>query len=600
MQRPIPTVPEFAFSKLHFPGKHFSFAGAVLVALWVILASLFVPCHQKKFGKAQSLPMGRTSQRRPSAADPGQPDTRPQIRVGLLEGYEKVSFQVNGPFAIEDLKGKTIRPMAASNLRWRVRVEEATPSQFLYSVLVIAFPEKADAMALAESVEKEGTHAYVRSLGGPVEIAGEILRDNTRYRVQVGNFLKREEANDVLPKFTDDYSSRVVRELLQRVTGRLELFDANLEQTWTINDGLRILPADLTVETTIFGVRIGTGFRWEKEEDRSYLGVVEIRLDHEGKLCAISEVPIDVYLRGVVPAEMPAGFPIEALKVQAVAARSEVLAKLHTKHINDSFDVCATVHCQLYAGVTHEDPRTDQAVIETSGKVLMRNDVLLDGVYSAVCGGHTEDASLVWASPQPDAPKGVWCCAPGDVEEIDLTTEDNIRLWILSKPKVYCNIPEKLLPVAPDYTRRHFRWEVTYNHHELEEIIARNTGQDIGTFYDIVPLERGVSGRLMLIEILGSRTNLKIKKEINIRRVLSPTMLESSCFVVDIQQDEEGLPVEITLSGAGWGHGAGMCQVGAASLALQGKTYLQILAHYYPGATVTQCYSLPSSTRPDK
>ena len=130
----------------------------------------------------------------------------------------------------------------------------------------------------------------------------------------------------------------------------------------------------------------------------------------------------------------------------------------------------------------------------------------------------------------------------------------------------------------------------------LEKIIARNTGHDIGTFYDIIPLERGVSGRLMLIEILGSRMNLKLKKEINIRRALSPTMLESSCFIVDIQQDEEGLPVEITLSGAGWGHGSGMCQVGAASLGLQGRTYREILAHYYPASTVAHCYSLPAPT----
>lgn len=537
--------------------------------------------------------MEKTSQNESTAIDPSSADTRPRIRVGLLEGYERVSFRVNGPFAIEDLNGKTIRATASSKLKWRVRVEEAVPSQFLYSVLVIAFPEKAEAMALAESLEKDGEHAYVRALGGPVEVAGEILRDNTRYRVQVGNFLKKEEADKLLLKFASDYAPRVVRELMQRVSGKIEVFDANLDETRTVSDGFRIVPVDFTVETEIFGVRIGTGFRWEKEEDRAYSGIVEIRLDHEGKLCAISEVPIDVYLRGVVPAEMPAGFPTEALKAQAVAARSEVLAKLHTRHLNDFVDVCATVHCQLYAGVTHEDPRTNEAVIETNGEVLMRDGVLMDGVYSAVCGGHTEDASLVWASPQTHGPKGVCCGDTNHMQKLDLTKEEDVREWILSKPDVYCNVPAQLLPVAPDYTRRHFRWEVTYNRHELEKIITRNTGHDIGTFYDIIPLERGVSGRLTLIEILGSHMNLKIKKEINIRRALSPTMLESSCFIVDIQQDEEGLPVEITLSGAGWGHGSGMCQVGAASLALQGKSYREILAHYYPGSTVAHCYSLP-------
>lgn len=532
-----------------------------------------------------------------SLADPDSvPQAQPLIRVGLLEGYERVSFQVNGPFAVEDLKGKVIRPLKASDLKWRVSVEEAVPSQFLYSILVIAFPDKADAIALAEDFEKDGLHAYVRPLGEPVEINGEILRDNRRFRVQVGNFLDPAEAEKLLPRFSDEYSPRVVRELMQRASGKIEAFDANLGESLTISDGMRIVPLDLTVETKIFGVRVGTGFRWEREEDRAYSGVVEFRLDHEGKVGAISEIPIDVYLRGVVPAEMPAGFPIEALKAQAVAARSEVLAKLHTKHLNDPFDVCATEHCQVYAGVTPEDPRSNEAVIETSGEVLMRDGSLVDAVYAAVCGGHTEDAFLVWASPQSGAPKGVWCCAPQDTAQIDLTTEEGARQWILSKPNVYCNIPAALLPVAPDYTRRHFRWEVTYNRQELERIIAHNTGQDIGTLYEILPVERGVSGRLMQIEILGSRKNLKIKKELNIRRVLSSTMLESSCFVVDIEQDEQGLPAEITLTGAGWGHGAGMCQVGAASLALQGKTYHEILAHYYPGATVMRW---PAPTPPE-
>jgi peptidoglycan hydrolase-like amidase len=560
--------------------------GILAVTLWAPPPPSSTVTQEKKTKAFASLPREKMSNDTPVSEVDSTPEPQPVIRVGLLEDYDRVSFQVSGPFAIEDLKGKVLRPMKASELKWRLSVEEAVPTQFLYSVLVVAFPDEANAIALAESLEKGGLHAYVRPLGEPVEINGEILRDNRRFRVQVGNFLKSEEAEKLLPRFSDDYSPRVVRELMQRVSGRIEIFDANLSESLTVNDGLRIVPSDLTVETKIFGVRVGTGFRWEKEEDRAYSGIVEFRLDHEGKLGAISEIPIDVYLRGVVPAEMPAGFPMEALKAQAVAARSEVLAKLHTKHLNDPFDVCATEHCQVYAGVTPEDPRSNEAVIETSGEVLMRDGSLVDAVYSAVCGGHTEDAALVWSSPHPCAPRGVWCCAPQDTSKINLSTEEGARQWIMSKPNVFCNVPTTLLPVAPDYTRRHFRWEVTYNRQELEKIIAHNTSQDIGTLYEILPVERGVSGRLMQIEILGSRKNLKIKSEIKIRRVLSATMLESSCFVVDIEQDEQGLPAEITITGAGWGHGAGMCQVGAAHLALQGKTYQEILVHYYPASAV--------------
>ncbi|MBU1935991.1 SpoIID/LytB domain-containing protein [bacterium] len=593
MQSLLPTV----FERINFRTRaHRLFRlELLLIFFWISLPTILSGDSHNDSRKNDSLSMKKPSPNKLPTADDVR-DTRPLIRVGLLEGYEKVSLQINGPFAVENLKGETLRPMAPSNLKWRVRVEEAVPSQFIYSVLVMTFADKEEAITLAEKLEKEGSHAYVRSLGNPVEVQGNILRDNTRYRVQVGNFENSEDAEELLQTFIDDYAPRVVRELMRRVSGKVELFDAKLEESWVSDDGVRIVPADLTVETKICSVRVGTGFRWETEEDRSYAGVVEIRLDHDGKLCAISEVPIDVYLRGVVPSEMPAGFPREALKAQAVAARSEVLAKLHTKHLNDPFDVCGTEHCQVYAGVTQEDPRTNEAVIETSGEVLMRDGILMDAVYSAVCGGHTEDAARVWASPPINAAEGVWCTLKDDLKKIDLTTEENARKWILSKPDVCCNIPAKLLPVAPDYTHRHFRWEVTYNRAEFEKIIARNTGQDIGTFYDIIPLERGVSGRLVLIEILGSHKNLKIKKELNIRRALSPTMLESSCFVVDIQQDEEGLPVEITLNGAGWGHGAGMCQVGAAYMAVKGKTYHEILNHYYRSSTISRCYSLPEST----
>jgi hypothetical protein len=201
----------------------------LLIILWMFLPNVLSGSSAKESQKTESLSMKKPSSKKPPAADSSR-DTRPQIRVGLLEGYEKISLRVNGPFAVENLKGETLRPMAPSNLKWRVRVEETVPSQFIYSVLVTTFADKEEAIALAENLEKEGSHAYVRSLGNPVEVQGNILRDNTRYRVQVGNFENSDDAEELLELFMDDYAPRVVRELMRRVTGKVEFFDAKLDR----------------------------------------------------------------------------------------------------------------------------------------------------------------------------------------------------------------------------------------------------------------------------------------------------------------------------------------------------------------------------------
>jgi peptidoglycan hydrolase-like amidase len=287
---------------------------------------------------------------------------------------------------------------------------------------------------------------------------------------------------------------------------------------------------------------------------------------------------------------MPATFPREALKAQAILARSVVMAQKSIKHLNDPFELCAHVHCQVYSGVTHEDPRANDVVDQTRGMILTHNGVLVDAHYSAVCGGHTEDVVATWMTPPMYASMGLPCTSDGNVEDIDLTTEAGARKWIRSHPNVGCNLAGYNLPVSSDYGRKHFRWEVSYSRAELEDIILEKTGEDIGTLYDILPIRRGSSGRLMEIEILGSRKNLRLKRELKIRRALSRTSLESSCFLVDVVHDSAGNPMEVIFTGAGWGHGVGMCQCGAARMAAEGMTAEQIIEHYYPGCKIEKKY----------
>lgn len=520
-------------------------------------------------------------------------DQRPNlltVRVGILEDYKRITFQMHGRYCIETLDSTTLRETARSDLKWRARIENSEPAQFLFSVLVNAFERQQQAMDLAESFESRDLSAAVRQVGGPIEMGDHIVGDNTLYRVQVGNFKTAADAAELRRSLDDEFTTQVVREVLRDAHGTIELYDADLNENFTIKRGFRLVPQTADAYVTIFGVRTNSGFHYEPTEDRDYAGIVEVYFDHDGQLGVINEIPVDVYLRGVVPAEMPASFPVEALKAQAILARTVVLAEKSIKHLNDPYELCGHVHCQVYSGLTHEDPRSTAAVDETRGTVLFNREHLVPAHYSAVCGGHTEDAQATWLMSPGNPLAGRVCSCNNHLVVPDLSTETGVRKWIQSSPDVCCNLSSLDLPVSADYARRRFRWEVAYSRPELEQIIRDKTGVDVGTIYDVLPIHRGRSGRLIEVEVLGSRRNLKIKRELRIRRALSSTALASSCFVVDLVNDSTGVPAEIIFSGAGWGHGVGMCQCGAARQAAEGKTFPEILQFYFPGTRTVKLY----------
>ncbi|MBI5060330.1 SpoIID/LytB domain-containing protein [candidate division KSB1 bacterium] len=568
---------------------HPSVARVIRLRVWIVLLAVW-----------SLLPVPRAAadddSSSPPLADSNSTNMAPtirshplKVRVGLLENYEKLTFQMHGLYRIEHLDGTALRQSGQSPIRWRARIDEAVSAQFLFSVLVASYQTQTEAMQLAESFEQRGIPAAVRQVGGAIEFDQNVAGDNTLYRVQAGNFKIESDAQHLLDSLTDEFAPRIVREEFRRSRGRIEFFDSDLNETYAVDEGFRLIPLDNSAYVTIFGVLTGTGFKWEKTENRNYAGNLEVYLDHQGQIAALNEIPMDVYLHGVVPAEMPAGFPREALMAQAIVSRSVVMAQKSIKHLNDPFELCAHVHCQVYSGLTHEDERTNEAVDETKGVVLTKHGELVDTHYSAVCGGHTEDANLTWMTPSMCNTEGLYCGPPG-VALPDLTTEAGARAWIFSEPDVYCNLTGTDIPVSSDYGRRHFRWEVSYSRPELERIIREKTGEDIGTLYDIVPLQRGHSGRLIEIEILGSRKNLHLKRELKIRRALSDSALESSCFVVEVIHDSLGVPVEIVFHGAGWGHGVGLCQCGAARMAKTGMSHEQIFNHYFPGLQLKKLY----------
>ncbi|MDK9700797.1 MAG: SpoIID/LytB domain-containing protein [bacterium] len=519
-------------------------------------------------------------------------DGQPLIRIGLLEGYEKIDFRVKGQFRITKLDGSVILSNHNSDLKWRSKPEGTVQTaRFTYSVLAEVGSNELEAQQLCRKYEQKGVAATLQKIGGSIVVNNREVGNNTRYRILIGSYSREHDAIKAM-SHVETTTPRVVRSRLAGTIGRIEVYDSEAIVTEIIDLGFRIEPEENDTETTLFAVKIGSGFQWEKEEDRTYRGAIEIRFDNEGKMEAINELSLDDYIEGVLPSEMPSDFPLEALKAQAVAARSETLSKVGTKHINDHYHLCAHVHCQVYSGVTRRIESASRAVQETRGELMRWQKELVEASYCSNSGGHTENRENVWAAPPVPYLTGKVDSDDSYRKKfkLDLRREEDARSWIDSKPTVYSN-PAGITQVASLMRlAKNFRWEVTISRRDLEEIMRKKLGEDIGTVYDIVPIVRGVSGRIIEIEFLGSRRNLRVKKELAIRRALSSTALQSSCFYVTAEVDRDGVPTEFTFKGAGFGHGVGMCQTGAAVMALKKKTYLEILKQYYPGAVVERLF----------
>ena len=308
-------------------------------------------------------------------------------------------------------------------------------------------------------------------------------------------------------------------------------------------------------------VRIGIGFHWDRHEDQEFAGQLEIRDNVDGTQTAINTIDLEEYLCSVISSEMNANSPMELLKAHAVISRSwAIRAMEHPNH--EGYHVCADDHCQRYEGLRRMNERAVQAVRETTGQVLTYNGVICDCRYYKCCGGQTEIWRTCW-------------------EDIDVPYIQSVTCDYCKSPS-----PKVLRLVLNDYDRetKDFRdWKVTYTAEELSEIIRSKSGIDFGQIVDLVPLHRGASGRIDSLKIVGTRHTEVIGKELKIRLWLSKSCLYSSWFEVEKSQ----LTNQFTLIGHGWGHGAGLCQIGAAVMASEGHKYEDILAYYYVGSRLS-------------
>ncbi|MBA4407059.1 amidase [bacterium] len=376
-------------------------------------------------------------------------------------------------------------------------------------------------------------------------------------------------------------------------------------------------PNDLETESFLLrDVVIGKDFHWEKKENQRFRGSLKFIIEKD-EITAVNILPLEEYLISVISSEMNARSSKELLKAHAIVSRGWLLSQLEKKNSNAvsekitedeiirwydredhvNYDLCADDHCQRYQGVTKiiSDNASD-AISETRGLALTFNEKICDTRYSKSCGGMTESFENVWEPEHhPYLSAIVDYKFEIDGTETDLTVEKNSVRWIKNNPNAFCNTKdEKILSqILVDFDRTtldFFRWRIEYTQDELAGLIHRKSGIDFGKIVNLIPVERGDSGRLIKLKIVGTKKTLTIGKELEIRKTLSPSHLYSSAFIVEKENIVEGIPQKFVLEGAGWGHGVGLCQIGAAVMGEMGYGFDEILTHYFRGTKIQKIY----------
>jgi SpoIID/LytB domain protein len=502
--------------------------------------------------------------------------SEPLVTIRLMERQGEVAFRPRGPGRIVLRGGAAVEVPAGARL-W-VRARATQPAAIVHQPLLAEAPlaERDRLLPIRRGYEEKGVVVRSRVVGAVYGIGGRVV-DNRRELLLAEGGGSEDDARRAADELRRRFGARpaIHAEVLARPRGTLEL---------RAEGGAPLGEADGALSLDVEG---GAGFLVEGvehersptargREDRAYRGRLYVTLDASGALAAVHGVSLEELLRGLVPSEMPASSPLEALKAQAVTARSNVLAQIGTRHLTDPFMLCAEVHCQAYRGEGARTGRSDEAVHATRGEALFggADRTLVDAVYSAMCGGHGEDNDEVWGNAPSASLRGRPDLPPEEGAEWarGLAEEPRLRAFLAASPPAYCRRP------APARKDR-YRWERRFEPAELDAALS---SLGVGRVRAVAVRARGVSGRARLLEVEGEDGRAVVSGELRIRRLLRD--LPSAMFVVD----REGAAT--VLRGGGWGHGAGMCQWGAVGRAGAGQGYREILRAYYSGAEVAKVY----------
>ena len=508
---------------------------------------------------------------------------QPLITVRVTEGRTKMALRPLGPLAVH-ARG----PQGASRLAvaaggrgaWTVRLLEGRPGVGAAWVELeqLAWADKAELARARAEWEARGVKVRVATVGDVYGIAGHVV-DTRRYALLAdGDATEagaRAQAKDLVQRY--GVRPQIHRELAARPGGRLALYDPRGRLRAEGHGALELrAPGGIAVED----VEYGMGYAFHGFERRTYPARLFACVDAGGMLALVAALPMERLVKGVVPSEIFARAHPEALKAQAVTARGEVLAKVGARHLGDPYLLCPEQHCQVYKGVSAEERSTDAAVDATRGEALFRAEAggpsrLVDSVYSAVCGGYTEDNDVVWGTPPDPSLRGRPDFDPRAPEMAPFAEgvgEALVGRFVRTRVPSYCELSGMA-------SANKVRWTRSFTAAEVDELCA---GLEVGQVRALDVLGRGISGRARGLQVTGERGTARIFGELSIRRHFRN--LNSGMFVVERQGDGW------LFTGGGWGHGSGMCQLGAIGRAQRGAGYREILGWYYSGAAPERVY----------
>ncbi len=504
------------------------------------------------------------------------PNGEPEISVGISWSQDRITLLFHGSSQMSGLRPEESLRLEKDAVL-NIDVAKSTPAKTKVWLSVATLAEKDDSriQAIREKWKSRGVDLELKRIGAMFAIHGQVIR-NRRYLLVAGPYKSRWDAQHEELSWWRRWGERahLHEELLERPTGRLLVRDADGAPLLETGAYLSFSPVDPQGRISAVDVDFDIGFK-NKRGRRTYRGSLYVTIGSDGKLVLGNVLPLEDVAMGTVPAEIFSTAPMEALKAQAVAARGQLLVKLGLRHLADPFQVCASQHCQVYAGALAERDSTTKAVRETRGEFLFLGQSPVDTVYSAHSGGHTEDNEVVWNQTPSPALRGV---PDGDPPPGPLDNPFNLQRFLDSPPMSFA--------ARSGYNSKRLRWTRTVEAEVLDTEADKQYGT--GRILGVEVMGRGVSGRMKGLKLRGTKREIIVWRELPIRRLFGN--LPSALAVIEEERDERGQILRYHIRGAGFGHGVGMCQTGAIGRAKAGQDYRQILRAYYGGAELKNLY----------
>ena len=493
-----------------------------------------------------------------------------KVSIGFLHNKDSIKIEFSGDFLVYNELGEELFTVSG---KVDIKLLNSIKADYQWY-------EKADTFYDIKDMEKIKEKSYYdNKIFRVVKVGKQINErvDNFEYwvlkRIDSG---KNAKPNNIINNESDYKYKKIVK---RKGTGELELKNS------TFTNKIKFKPISNNSKFKISNVMIGIGFHWQYDESLEYDGELDVIIDNEGKITLVNIVELEEYLASVNSSEMRNDNNIEMLKAQTVAARGTILATMGKHHFDEGFDLCADDHCQCYQGTSRITDLSREVTLATENEALFFDTKICDTRYAKICGGITEVFSTCWDDYDhyylPSIEDKMGDTNSTFTSRLD---EKSTKKFIdNSDYDCYCNTKINKLPKSLDFCNDNFRWSETVSADFIKKNLLKLYSIDIGDIIDLKVLSRGRSGRIDFLKIIGTTGEKIISKELKVRKILSESHMLSSCFYTTKSNINLGSREELSfkLTGAGWGHGVGLCQVGAEIMGQKGFNYKDILAFYY-------------------